>query len=142
MPGRPDASPDMAVLAEIVIDAVRPPALARFWAQALAGYAVRPYDNAEIERLRQHGHTPETDPAVAVDGPGPTLFFQRTEAAKAQRNRMHLDLACEAVEPEQRRLMTLGATVRDVRPGFTVMLDPEGNEFCLKAPFESEGAPS
>ena len=132
----------MAVLAEIVIDAVRPSALARFWAQALAGYAIRPYDDAEIERLRQRGHTPETDPTVAVDGPGPTLFFQHTEVAKTQRNRMHLDLACTAVEPEQRRLMALGATVRDVHAGFTVMLDPEGNEFCLKAPSDRAAASS
>ncbi len=124
----------MATLADIVIDALQPAALARFWANALSGYAVRPYDEAEIERLRRLGYTPETDPAVAVDGPGPTLFFQRTDATKTQRNRVHLDLDCDAPEQEISRLVALGASVRDVHRDFTVMLDPEGNEFCIKTP--------
>jgi hypothetical protein len=38
-------------LREIVFDSVHPAALARFWAEALDGFAVRPYDNAEIARL-------------------------------------------------------------------------------------------
>ena len=63
-------------LRDIVIDAREPARLARFWAEALDGYAVREYDDAELHRLAAQGLTPETDPSVAVDGPGPTLFFQ------------------------------------------------------------------
>jgi hypothetical protein len=32
------------------------------------------------------------------------------------------------------RLEALGARVRDVHADFTVMLDPEGNEFCVQEP--------
>lgn len=35
-----------------MIDAVKPSALARFWAAALDGFAVRSYDAAEIARLQ------------------------------------------------------------------------------------------
>ena len=61
----------VARISEIVIDALHPAALARFWAAALDGYAVRPYDAAEVARLAAMGRTPETDPQVAVDGPAP-----------------------------------------------------------------------
>ena len=36
----------MARLKDIVVDADHPAALARFWAAALDGYAVAPYDDA------------------------------------------------------------------------------------------------
>jgi hypothetical protein len=66
----------MNKLKEIVIDAGHPAALARFWAEVIDGYAIRPYDDEEIARLAALGFTPETDPTVMVDGPGPTLCFQ------------------------------------------------------------------
>jgi hypothetical protein len=121
----------MARLKEIVVDARDPPRLARFWAAALDGYAVRAYDAAEIARLAALGLTPETDPAVAVDGPGPTLFFQLSERAEGQ-GPLHLDLAGGPRAAEVARLEALGATVRDVRERHTVMLDPEGNRFCVQ----------
>lgn len=124
----------MADLIEIVVDSRHPASLARFWAEALNGYRVRDYDDVEIERLAGLGLTPETDPSVAVDGPGPTLFFQQTEAPKIARNRIHLDLAAESRPCEIERLTSLGATVRDSHATFTVMLDPEGNEFCVCDP--------
>jgi len=122
----------VAQLKEIVIDALNPPTLARFWAAALDGYTVRPYDAAEIARLASFGLTPETDPAVALDGDGPTLFFQKSEQVKVGRNRIHLDLQCQSPDDEVARLVRLGATVRDVHPTYTVILDPEGNEFCVQ----------
>ncbi len=122
----------MAELSEIVFDALHPASLARFWEEALEGYAVRPYDAEEIERLRGLGLTPETDPAVALDGPGPTIFFQLTQIPKEVRNRVHLDLATDDRPREVARLEALGAVVRDVHGQHTVMLDPEGNEFCVR----------
>jgi len=122
-------------LRDIVIDAAHPATLARFWGEALDGYAIRPYDGEEIARLARLGLTPETDPAVAVDGPGPTVFLQQTAEPKTARNRVHLDIAAatdRAAEVE--RLCGLGATVRDVRDDHTVMQDPEGNEFCVRDP--------
>ena len=64
---------------EIVIDSLMPARLARFWASALPGYSVRTYDATEIARLAELGLTAETDPSVAVDGDGPTLWFQKSE---------------------------------------------------------------
>lgn len=121
----------MARIDAIVIDAQVPSALARFWAAALHGYAVRPYDADEIAHLASLGRTPETDPSVAVDGPGPTLFFQETAVAKAARNRVHVDLKGGARAAEVARLCALGATVRDEHESWTTLLDPEGNEFCV-----------
>jgi hypothetical protein len=124
----------MATLREIVFDAHDPPALARFWAAALDGYAVRPYDDEEIARLARLGHTPATDPNVAVDGPGPTLFFQRRAGHEPARGRIHLDVRCASRTAEIPRLEGLGARVRDVHDAYTVMLDPEGNAFCVQGP--------
>ena len=45
----------MARLADIVFDCAHPAALARFWAASLDGYAVAPYDDEELERLRSIG---------------------------------------------------------------------------------------
>src|SRR6188472_2596782 len=123
----------MALLKEIVFDAEHPAGLARFWAAALDGYAVRAYDAAEIARLAAKGLTPETDPTVAVDGPGPTLFFQLSGRPQVP-GRLHLDLVGAPRAEEVARLAALGATVRDVHPRHTVMLDPEGNRFCVQDP--------
>jgi catechol 2,3-dioxygenase-like lactoylglutathione lyase family enzyme len=108
----------MAHLTEIVVDARRPLALARFWAAVLDGYRLRPFVG--------------DDPAaVALDGPGPTLLFQRGERPGAT-GRLHFDLAGGPREAEVARLEALGATLRDIHPRHTVMLDPEGNRFCVK----------
>lgn len=124
----------MARIREIVIDAINPPALARFWAAALDDHALRPYDEAEVARLAKIGRTPETDPTVAVDGPGFTLFFQETTAPKAGRNRLHFDLAGGPRASEVDRLCALGATLREQRETYSVLQDPEGNEFCVRDP--------
>jgi len=116
---------------DIVIDSVVPSRLARFWAAALPGYEVRAYDAAELERLDAKGLTPETDPAVAIDGPGPTIWFQKVGERATSRNRIHLDLRGEARRCAVERLEGLGATVRDEHHDHTVMLDPEGNQFCV-----------
>jgi hypothetical protein len=124
----------VARIREIVIDALDPPALARFWAAALDGYALRAYDAAEIARLAALGRTPGTDPSVALDGPGPTLFFQETATPKPGRNRLHLDLVGRSRASEVERLCSLGATVRDEHNTYSVLQDPEGNEFCVQDP--------
>jgi hypothetical protein len=112
----------------------RKASLARFWAAALDGYAVRAYDDAEMARLAALGFTPESDPSVMVDGPGPTLCFQAKPEPKTARNRIHLDIVAGPRAEEVARLAALGARVRDDHDGFTVMLDPEGNEFCVVEP--------
>ena len=97
----------------------------------LDGFEVRAYDDAEIARLAALGLTPETDPSVAVDGPDLTIFFQVTTEPKRHRNRVHLDVSTSDREAEVARLCALGAAVRETRSDLTIMLDPEGNEFCV-----------
>ncbi len=121
----------MATLDQIVFDSAHPAALARFWAQALDGYAVRAYDDAELARLAALGLTPETDPSVMVDGPGPTLCFHRVTEPKSAKNRVHLDLAVPNRPAEVTRLLGLGATLKRETSGYTVLRDPEGNELCV-----------
>jgi hypothetical protein len=122
----------MAHLRDIVIDCGHPASLARFWAAALDGYEVAPYDEDELERLRAQGVSdPEDDPTVLVEGPNgsPSLWFQRVPEPKHVKNRVHLDLT--AAEGELERLLSLGASVVERQPDWLVLADPEGNEFCL-----------
>ena len=89
----------MACLRDIVFDATHPASLARFWAAALDGYSVAPYDERELARLRSLGiDSPEDDPTVLVEGPkgAPRLWFQRVPEARSAKNRMHLDLDAAA----------------------------------------------
>jgi hypothetical protein len=123
------------MLKDIVIDCRRAPGLARFWASLMDGYAVRAYDDVEIARLASQGLTPESDPNVAVDGPGPTLFFQEVPEPKmAAKNRLHLDIEVGDRRAEVERLTAKGATVIAQFDSWTVLQDPEGNEFCLTDP--------
>lgn len=124
----------MSRIGSITVDAQSPASLARFWASVLEGYEVRSYDGAEIARLAARGFTPETDPTVMVDGPGPTLCFQKMPGRTPSRNRWHLDVVGAVRDAEVERLCILGARVRDVHDEWTTMLDPEGNPFCVLDP--------
>ena len=120
----------MGRLKEIVFDCRHAAPLARFWAALLEDYAVRAYDDEEIARLAGLGFTPETDPVVMVDGPGPTLCFHEIERGRVQ-GRIHLDVAVSDRDAEKARALGLGASVVREADGYTVMADPEGNHFCL-----------
>ena len=129
----------MARLKDVVFDAAHPASLARFWAAALDGYEVAPYDEAELDRLRAAGiYDPEDDPTVLVEPsaagtPGtpaaPRFFFQLVPESKQVKNRLHLDLACADVHAEVDRLTRLGARVLAEHDPWVTMADPEGNEF-------------
>lgn len=121
----------MGALDQIIFDCERPAALARFWAGALDGYRVRAYDDTEIARLAALGFTPETDPTVLVDGPGPSFCFQQTAERSTARGRLHVDIAAPDRAREVARLRALGAAVQRETSGYTVMCDPEGNRFCV-----------
>jgi len=113
-------------IAAVVVDCADPRAMARFWGAA-TDWTV---------------HTVADDEAVlrSAKGVGPYLRFRRTSDAKTVWNRVHLDLRPypgDDPEKEITRLRDLGASVidlgRDDLP-WTVLADPEGNEFCLLAP--------
>jgi hypothetical protein len=86
----------------------------------------------------------EEDGAYAVDpaGVGWPLLFQIVPEGKSVKNRLHLDLRPETSMAEEiERVKALGATeFRFVGEGgsfWTVMFDPEGNEFCvLRGPLD------
>ena len=62
-------------------------------------------------------------------------MFAKVPEGKAAKNRMHVDMAAADQEAEVARLVELGATrVADMNEWgyeWTVMQDPEGNEFCV-----------
>ncbi|MFD8209574.1 VOC family protein [Streptomyces sp. NPDC059695] len=102
---------------KVTIDALDDSAVGRFWAEALgrrdpAGFGVG---------------------VVAVREPGPR---------PAVKNRVHLDLATASTAHQAElvaRLRSLGATPVDIGQGdvpWTVLADPEGNEFCVLEPRE------
>lgn len=124
----------MARLHDVVFDSHHPASIARFWAAALDGYEVAPYDEAELARLRGLGiHDPQEDPSVLVEAPGlqPRIFFQLVPEPKTVKNRVHLDLRCDSVGAELERLRELGASVVAEYSDHLMLRDPEGNEFCL-----------
>jgi hypothetical protein len=124
----------MASIKDIVVDCAHPAPLARFWAAVLDGYAVAPYDKAELDRLRADGiDDPEDDPTVLVEaGPGrPRFFFVLVPEPKTVKNRLHLDLHADDPAAEVIRLVGLGARVTSEQDRLTVLEDPEGNEFCV-----------
>jgi len=124
----------MGRLKEIVFDCAHAAQLARFWAALIDGYAVRAYDDAEIARLAALGFTPDTDPTVMVDGPGPSLCFQQMPARHHDANRIHLDIAVESRRSAVATALERGATFVREAEGYTVLADPEGNRFCLVGP--------
>jgi Glyoxalase-like domain len=138
---------------QVTVDCADPAALAGFWAEVL-GYRLDPpppgfasWDAA----LEAWGVPPEQrNDRSAISDPdqrGPRMFFQKVPEGKTAKNRLHLDVRAApslqgaermtALEAECERLVALGATrFRRYEPdqfsgGYVVMLDPEGNEFCL-----------
>ena len=78
------------------------------------------------------------DVVVSIAGQrGPDVDVVRVDEAKTVQNRLHLDLRAESAgrAEELARLEALGARRVDVgqgaEVGWTVLADPEGNEFCL-----------
>jgi catechol 2,3-dioxygenase-like lactoylglutathione lyase family enzyme len=96
--------------------------MAAFWSAAL-GYRI------------EHGE--DGDAHLWPEGDGLSVWLQPTETPKVGKNRNHPDLiaADGDVQAEVARLLSLGATRADVGQkgdeGFTVLSDPEGNEFCI-----------
>ena len=124
----------------IVFDCTDAAPLARFWAAAL-GWQVAPDEEDELARLSAEGvDDPDDDPSVMVEPPEdsglPVLFFTEVPEEKAVKNRLHLDVVAEStIADEIDRLASLGASLRNWAEGdgttWAVMLDPEGNEFCV-----------
>jgi hypothetical protein len=121
----------MARLEQIVVDCHHPARLAHFWAAVLDDFEVRAYDDAEVARLAALGLTPDTDPVVVLDGPHVEICFQKVDPPPVTKKPLHLDVATGDRASEIRRLVSLGASVRERFERHTWMRDPEGNDFCV-----------
>lgn len=132
-----DAAPEppresgVARLKQVVVDCRHPASLARFWAEVLDDFAIRPYDDAEIARLAGIGRTPESDPSVILDGPRLELCFQEVDSPLAMKRPLHLDMVSNDRPAEVERLSAIGAAVVQSFDAHTWMRDPEGNDFCI-----------
>ena len=107
-------------LANITFDAHDPERLAAFWSEAM-------------------GLTPaHSDANIVVltsDRDAVRWLFLKVPEGKVAKNRMHVDLHAADRDAEVARLVALGATRHESHHlsgiQWTVMADPEGNEFCI-----------
>ena len=117
-----------AFIHNVEVDCASPAQLADFWAETL-GWVREDWND---------------DEGAAVYDPGvraARMLFMRVPESKAVKNRLHLDLQAQnsTMEEEVERLVGLGARVVErvnLTSGtwtgeWTVMEDPEGNEFCI-----------
>jgi Glyoxalase-like domain len=120
-----------ARLVRLVADAVSPAALAGFWS-ALLDWPAAGESGGEV-------HIEPAGFRYPGAGAVPLLFVPVPEP-KAGQNRVHLHLASSSPEHQAalvRRARDLGATPADIGQRdvpWTVLADPEGNEFCVLEP--------
>ncbi|GAA1828580.1 VOC family protein [Luedemannella flava] len=116
-------TPRPVQLVEIAIDALDIPAVRPFW-KTILGYA---------DESQSDGDTT----AAIVDplGEGPAVWFQRMDAPRPHRNRIHLDICVPHDEAAARIAAALAAGGRllsdAAAPAFWVLADVEGNEACV-----------
>lgn len=108
---------------EVVIDCADPEALATFWASILGGEP----------RGRDAAWWHITPPGFSQ------IAFQKVPEPKSTKNRLHLDVRVDALGPAILEAERLGARRSggihsDSAGSFQVLLDPEGNEWCLVMP--------
>ncbi|MEU4241812.1 VOC family protein [Actinoplanes sp. NPDC026619] len=113
-------------LHHIVIDAHDLPALARFWAGVLQWRVLS-------EREREVVIGPDENAPVGI-------CFMPVTDRKVVKNRLHLDLnpGADDRQAEIDRILALGGRRVDIgqtgTETWTVLADPEGNEFCVLRP--------
>jgi predicted enzyme related to lactoylglutathione lyase len=119
-------------LVQIAMNARDDSAVGRFWAEAL-GWGVSS-EEPGVTNVEPVGFAYPDPVAVCID-------VLAVPEPKTVKNRVHLDLATTSAAHQAdlvTRLQDLGATPADVGQGdvsWTVLADPEGNEFCVLAPW-------
>lgn len=74
---------------------------------------------------------------IPASGNGIELLLQKVGDVKRGKNRLHLDLRTAELSSEVARVQALGATVTTGEPiveagwSWHILLDPDGNEFCI-----------
>jgi predicted enzyme related to lactoylglutathione lyase len=115
-------------LKDICFDCADQKLVARFWAEVL-GYQLEIGEGDGVD-----------DPVCLkpTEG-GPNFWFNNVPEAKVVKNRVHIDITMPD-DAEMARLQSLGAKpLQEIRGKdgtlyWTVMADPEGNEFCAFPP--------
>jgi len=118
-------------LVQIAMNASDDVAVGRFWAEALGwGTGI---EEPGVTNVEPPGLTYPDPTAVYID----VIIVPEPKTVK---NRVHVDLATASAAHQAdlvARLQDLGATPVDVGQGdvpWTVLADPEGNEFCVLEP--------
>jgi len=121
-------------IASVTFDCADALTLGRFWSAAL-GRPLDPKASSDFATIGFSGRRDEVGWAPAERADDQTWMFVKVPEAKTAKNRMHLDLMAADPEAEVARLVAVGATrVADMDEfgyTWTVMADPEGNEFCV-----------
>ena len=118
-------------LVQIAMNARDDSALGRFWAEAL-GWSVAS-EGPGVTNLEPVGFAYPDPIAVCID-------ILAVPEPKTVKNRVHVDFATTSAAHQAdlvARLQDLGATPADVGQGdvpWTVLADPQGNEFCVVEP--------
>jgi Glyoxalase-like domain len=117
-----------AHLANVTMDCHDALVVGRFWSAVLGRpLAAEPEPDADFAMIGGPDH----------ETPGGTVnwLFARVPESKTAKNRMHVDLVADDREAEVDRLIGLGANRLADRSEYghvwTVLADPEGNEFCV-----------
>lgn len=144
----------MAFRLQVVFDCRDPSNLSEFYAKALHYKLQDPpkgYPSWE-DFLKERGiPEQEWNSASAIvdpEGMGPRIYFQQMDTPKLGKNRLHIDINASGgmrvplderktqVNKEVERLVSLGAIrhheLEESGEYCVVMLDPEGNEFCIQ----------
>lgn len=117
----------IARLDAVTIDSHDPERLAAFWASIFGA----------VEEWR--GGDPVQYIDLSETDGSPVLRFQRVPEQKTVKDRIHLDLRVDDIDEAGGRVIEMGGVrveaddLHEYGVVFRVMLDPEGNEFCLVA---------
>ena len=113
------ADPSVVQNVQISVDALVAADVLPFW-RAVLGY-------------RDRGDSPED--LIDPRGRGPLVYFQRMDAPRPQRNRIHLDIWVPHDRAEARIAAAIAAgghlVTDEYAPAWWVLADAEGNEACI-----------
>jgi hypothetical protein len=118
-------------IAAVSVDCADALVVGQFWSAAL-GRPLDPNPSTEFAAIGMVEHRDTKGWRLNGD---PTWLFSKVPEPKTAKNRMHVDLTAPDREAEVARLVALGAArVSDIDEWgyqWTVLQDPEGNEFCV-----------
>jgi hypothetical protein len=106
----------------VIVDAAEPERIATWWADVLGGELV-------ADQTEEGWYAVERVPGLPFE----SFVFGPVPEPKTVKNRIHWDVDTEDVA----RLTSYGAQLlrpQDDEVGWTVLADPEGNEFCAVTP--------